>query len=124
MRYLILILLFSCSQIKKEKRFYRHGIVPLSGIELKRDQESIKRGQALYQKHCMDCHGQEGRGDGVMAQDNDLNPANLRELVKRVNNFDFFMEVSKSKEQMPGWAQPLDRDQRRDLSHYIQTFLD
>jgi mono/diheme cytochrome c family protein len=138
MRFFIfcsLFFLFSCSRINQAerveytKRHPRHGVIPLADLEekgeklrVKKDQASIDRGQVLYQKYCMDCHGKEGRGDGMLAQDMELEPANLRETVKKVKDFDFYMDISKYKGEMPGWLYPLNSDQRRDISHYIQTF--
>jgi FtsP/CotA-like multicopper oxidase with cupredoxin domain len=41
------------------------------------DKDSLKRGQKLYQQHCVVCHGKEGRGDGPAAKSMDPPPANF-----------------------------------------------
>src|SRR5213075_1256213 len=41
------------------------------------DAKSIAAGKALYARHCAECHGDEGKGDGTMAEDMDPKPPNL-----------------------------------------------
>ena len=39
--------------------------------------ESIATGEKLYVKHCSECHGDTGKGDGEMGEEMDPKPANL-----------------------------------------------
>lgn len=39
--------------------------------------ESIAAGKKLYGKHCEECHGSAGKGDGMKADEYDPKPANL-----------------------------------------------
>lgn len=39
--------------------------------------ESIAAGRALYVKHCAECHGDRGKGDGEMADTSTPKPADL-----------------------------------------------
>jgi mono/diheme cytochrome c family protein len=41
------------------------------------DAASIAAGQALFDKHCAACHGDAGKGDGIMGDDLDPKPADL-----------------------------------------------
>jgi mono/diheme cytochrome c family protein len=41
------------------------------------DAASIAAGQVLFDKHCAACHGDAGKGDGIMGDDMDPKPANL-----------------------------------------------
>jgi cbb3-type cytochrome c oxidase subunit III len=41
------------------------------------DATSIAAGQALFVKHCSSCHGDMGKGDGMMGEELDPKPANL-----------------------------------------------
>ena len=41
------------------------------------DATSVAAGQKLYVKHCSECHGDTGKGDGEMAEDLNPKPANL-----------------------------------------------
>jgi mono/diheme cytochrome c family protein len=38
---------------------------------------SIAAGEKMYVKHCSACHGDTGKGDGMMGEDMDPRPANL-----------------------------------------------
>jgi mono/diheme cytochrome c family protein len=41
------------------------------------DAKSIAAGQQLYQKHCSSCHGETGKGDGMMGEELDPKPSDL-----------------------------------------------
>jgi mono/diheme cytochrome c family protein len=41
------------------------------------DAQSVASGKALYAKHCSQCHGESGKGDGEMADEYTPKPANL-----------------------------------------------
>jgi mono/diheme cytochrome c family protein len=41
------------------------------------DAQSVAGGKALYAKHCSQCHGESGKGDGEMADEYTPKPANL-----------------------------------------------
>src|SRR5579884_3863226 len=41
------------------------------------DEKSIADGKAQYVKHCAECHGDKGKGDGEMADMSDPKPADL-----------------------------------------------
>jgi mono/diheme cytochrome c family protein len=45
-------------------------------------------GQALYEQHCVSCHGTKGEGDGPMAASQPKPPANLTAIRLR-NNGEF-----------------------------------
>jgi mono/diheme cytochrome c family protein len=40
-------------------------------------------GRALYEQHCMFCHGPAGKGDGPLAKDLRVPPADLTTIAKR-----------------------------------------
>jgi mono/diheme cytochrome c family protein len=43
----------------------------------------LARGEVLYRMHCASCHGKQGRGDGPVAEDLRVRPADLTGLAKR-----------------------------------------
>ena len=43
------------------------------------DEESLSKGQDLYQEYCQDCHGSDLTGNGPRASTLEVKPANLRE---------------------------------------------
>lgn len=126
---LTLSLQFSCSRINVESRDYyrkthfRHGIVPLSsGLAKKLDEAAIARGKILYTKHCLQCHGVDGTGNGPEADKQNVPPTNLKKLVSEVPNFEFFMSISQWQGDMPGWKEEFSPIDRRDLEAYIKSF--
>lgn len=134
---LLACIILSCAQVNpgaqqeyQEKKI-RHGIVPhVSDVDAvakistqsKADPESIKRGQQIFQKNCIGCHGVAGDGVGAINADPNRPAANLRKTVIEVQNFDFFVSVSYWKANMPGWKSLLSEQQKNDLVSYIKTF--
>jgi len=50
-----------------------------------RAEESVaaQHGHNLYEQYCMDCHGMKGQGDGVLAEDLKVAPADLTTIALR-----------------------------------------
>ena len=44
---------------------------------------AAQRGHNLYEQFCMDCHGMKGLGDGVLAEDLKVAPADLTTIALR-----------------------------------------
>jgi mono/diheme cytochrome c family protein len=44
---------------------------------------AAQRGHNLYEQFCMDCHGMKGIGDGVLAEDLKVAPADLTTIAAR-----------------------------------------
>ena len=44
---------------------------------------AAQRGHNLYGQYCMDCHGMKGQGDGVLAEDLKVAPADLTTIAMR-----------------------------------------
>ena len=136
----ILVLLLSCSNVNQASRErynnenkMKHGIVPIEvksdnnsesdkSIPQKLDQASVQRGRAIYNKHCLSCHGDKGLGDGPEAGKQAHPPANLKKLAKEVSNFKFFMSISQWQGDMPGWKDTFNELDREDLASYIKSF--
>ena len=132
--FLILVLVISCSRVNTvEREAYgnrqmRHGIVPLSTprpTTVKKEMllESIKRGQELYKKNCLECHGEKGLGDGTLAGQQIVKPANLQKTLKEVEHFEFYLSISQMQGEMPGWRAALDHRDREDLINYLRSFV-
>lgn len=141
MRFSLLKLLFlillglGCSQINsksqqhyREEKQMRHGLIPVEDntsmkpLPEKFDSISITRGEVIYRRDCAACHGLEGRGDGLLASEQDRPVANLRQTVKEVPHFKFYMSVSQWQGTMPGWKKHYDETDREDLVAYLKTF--
>ena len=129
----------SCSHLNTESRDYyhdtsndyqiRHGAIPYSVKELSLNKifptasiTSIKSGKNIYQKHCLNCHGKTGEGNGVTSLNKPKKPANLKKMVKDVHNFEIYYLISQLKGKMPGWSKPLTQKELTDVRNYILTF--
>jgi mono/diheme cytochrome c family protein len=47
------------------------------------ESDDVRAGRALYEQHCMFCHGAAGKGDGPLADDLRVAPADLTTIAKR-----------------------------------------
>jgi mono/diheme cytochrome c family protein len=54
---------------------------------------AIAQGQALYQVHCTGCHGVEGRGDGPLAANLPVQPANFVEHLGEHSDADLVANI-------------------------------
>ncbi len=56
---------------------HRHPAAEKIKNPIPADATSIASGKALYAKHCTECHGDSGKGDGMMADEYTPKPADL-----------------------------------------------
>jgi mono/diheme cytochrome c family protein len=54
---------------------------------------AIAQGQALYEVHCIGCHGPEGRGDGPLAANLPVQPANFVEHLGEHTDADLIANI-------------------------------
>jgi mono/diheme cytochrome c family protein len=54
---------------------------------------AIAQGQALYGVHCIGCHGPEGRGDGPLAANLPVQPANFVEHLGEHTDADLVLSI-------------------------------
>jgi mono/diheme cytochrome c family protein len=135
--YLILIsFLFACNSLSPKTTQYskaaieaqemRHGwaffSAPKSTLIFETNTNSMQRGQKLYSIHCLSCHGQTGKGNGISAKSLITKPANLTTYSKaRSKHYVFFQLHDDTKSEMPKWKDILTTDQTSDLSHYVHS---
>lgn len=105
------------------------------------DRPSAHRGEPTYRTYCSSCHGKQARGDGPLAKDLKVQPANLSELAKRnEGEFPFEMVVETIEhgrsvrghgtEDMPAWGDAFEMTSQSEaeasakmteLAHYLWT---
>ena len=94
----------------------RHGWVIFSGPRPTKDDEKssevLARGEALYKKHCIQCHGVNGEGDGPRAEILNIKPANLTALTKDEPNHYLLFQINQGRSNMPSWKDVLSLKQR------------
>lgn len=126
------LFLSSCAYVNTDsKEYYKFKHVPKHGIKMVTEspavktvatQESLDRGEALYKQNCLECHGPRGEGDGATAKRMGIFPQNLKEQVENTPNFEFYINLSEWKGEMPGWKNQFTREELKDLAAYIKTF--
>lgn len=86
----------------------------------------LEQGQAIYERHCADCHGPEGRGDGKQAISLSPRPGNLvsaqtsaksdQELLRVIGN-------GRPRTAMTGWNERLSDEEQRAVLAYIRSLV-
>lgn len=84
------------------------------------------RGKAVYERHCLDCHGRDGRGDGPDAAALKVPPANfhrfksfLKSDEELLRTIDYGIVFSP----MHSWQGQLTETERQDVLAYIRTLV-
>lgn len=85
------------------------------------DLNSIRRGQKVYKKHCASCHGLSGQGDGFVAKEFGIRPANLSALAGQTPNHYLVVRINEGVGSMPKWRDLLSPQETWDVSNYIQS---
>ncbi len=85
------------------------------------DEDSAKRGKKLFIQHCQKCHGETGIGNGTLAKEMKIRPANLQNLNSEVTNTYLVVQINNGKGAMPKWEDFLNQQQAYDLTNYIRT---
>lgn len=86
--------------------------------------EAINRGAAIYAQYCAQCHGVEGRGDGILADSLNPRPANLtEEHVDDHTDGDIFWWITHGIDQtaMPPFGNVLTEEERWTVIHFVRS---
>lgn len=90
------------------------------------DETSISRGRILFSIYCALCHGEEGAGDGPLAEHYEERP--LRELTSSSITAQFdgqlFRTISEGFSRMPPQAEALSPRERWDVINYLRTLAE
>ena len=81
--------------------------------------ESILRGQAVYQAHCVRCHGEKGHGDGPDAVTLTSRPLDLTTSASENSANTAAMNITYGKGEMPPNVDLLSSQEIWDVSNYV-----
>ena len=87
------------------------------------DDISLARGEQLFNINCVICHGQAGKGDGVVAAFFDFKPADLSSvIVQSQSDGAIFLTISNGVAgRMPPLNENLNVRDRWDVVNYVRT---
>jgi mono/diheme cytochrome c family protein len=87
---------------------------------------NLEEGRAIYQRHCADCHGLEGRGDGRQATSLSPRPGNLISAhTSAKSDQDLLKIIAKGRPRtaMEGWADRLSPEEQAAVLAYIRSLV-
>lgn len=108
-----------------------NGLV-ISGLAASHESRTVgvqpewEQGRDLYRIHCLECHGEEGRGDGPRAAMLAPRPGNLVSAATSIKTDEELLEILAKgvpRTAMSGWSHQLSDDERRHLLAYIRTLV-
>lgn len=97
-----------------------------SGVLLAQPSGTLDRGHTVYREHCVECHGEGGKGDGPKAPFLSPRPGNLvsaatsaktdKELLRTIAQ-------GKPRTAMPGWKEALPEEDQQAVLQYIRSMI-
>lgn len=84
--------------------------------------ESIARGKALFHIYCTPCHGQGGKGDGLVAP-KFIPPPDLTNAALQGQRTDGYVQhvIGTGGAVMPAYGESLSAEERWDVVNYLRT---
>ncbi len=85
---------------------------------------NAKKGETIYQQHCVRCHGASGDGLGRDVKDLVIPPANFQTLKSRSKtDMELLLAIKQGVlfSPMHGWQDRLSEQDTRDVLSYIRT---
>ena len=86
----------------------------------------LEQGRVIYQRHCADCHGAEGRGDGEQATSLSPRPGNLISAQTSAKSDQELLKIiakGRSRTAMAGWEDRLSPEDQVVVLAYIRSLV-
>ncbi|MGD9852737.1 MAG: cytochrome c [Nitrospirales bacterium] len=102
------------------------GLVFASDVVKEASQPDVKKGESIYQAHCVECHGPSGRGDGPRAALLAPRPGNLISAAtstKTDQELLAIIEHGVPRTAMHGWETTLSESDRKDVLAFIRSLV-
>ncbi len=83
-------------------------------------------GRRVYEQRCLDCHGPQGRGDGIKAPFLSPRPGNLISAATAAKSDKDLLKVianGRPRTAMPAWKDQLSEDEQRAVLRYIRSLV-
>ena len=87
---------------------------------------ALEEGRAIYERHCADCHGPEGRGDGKLAISLSPRPGNLVSAQTSAKSDQDLLKIianGRPRTAMTGWNERLSDEEQRAVLAYIRSLV-
>jgi mono/diheme cytochrome c family protein len=91
------------------------------------DEESLARGEEIYTKYCVVCHGETGMGDGPGAANLDPAPAPVAHTSRMLGDDYLYWRISEGgshdpfNSAMPAWESAFEETARWDVINYLRA---
>ena len=89
-------------------------------------QIALEEGRDIYERHCADCHGPEGRGDGKQAISLSPRPGNLISAQTSAKSDQDLLKIianGRPRTAMTGWSERLSDEEQRAVLAYIRSLV-
>lgn len=89
-----------------------------------KERPDFAQGKVIYEKHCVNCHGQRGQGDGPVAKSFDPRPTDLTtpNFIARHAPSDLYASITDGLRKMPGFKSTLSDEERWNVFYYTRFF--
>ena len=98
----------------------------LASVAAPSDQTAWERGRVIYEQRCLECHGSEGRGDGIKALSLSPRPGNLvSAAISAKSDQDLLKIIANGRPRtgMPAWKDELSNEEQRNVLVYIRSLV-
>jgi mono/diheme cytochrome c family protein len=85
--------------------------------------QTLEEGKALYETYCLVCHGEQGKGDGPVAEKIPHPPSYTSDRLLKFRSGRIFHVISMGTKKMPSYAAQLSADERWKVVTYVHTSL-
>jgi len=98
-----------------------------AGLELQNpyraSNQTLEEGKALYETYCLVCHGEQGKGDGPVAEKIPHPPSYTSDSLLQFHPGRIFHVISMGTKKMPSSAAQLSADERWKVVTYVHISL-
>ena len=100
--------------------------IALASVAASPGQTAWERGRVIYEQRCLDCHGPEGRGDGIKALSLSPRPGNLVSAATSARSDQDLLKIianGRPRTGMPAWKDELSEEEQQNVLVYIRSLV-